>query len=197
MGYMKLFGVNRQAVDYFLTIAELSERLNLPEELLANAIRNIDRSISTPDSLTRVMTRTFQSINNRLHSEGSDGTIGLMMMAGWVESMYLSTQLAYDPLNPDPQVIEKIAQQKYSLISLLSYMKNYYDDPMVVFYTKKLKYLNRWFDTFDIYYKKGDVSVDTVKQVIYTTGSEMTVTVETLNQIKEYIARLRNEITMV
>lgn len=197
MGYMKLFGVNRQAVDYFLTIAELSERLNLPEELLADAIRNIDRSMSNPDSLTRVMTRTFQNINNRLHSEGSDGTIGLMMMAGWVESMYLSTQLAYDPLNPDPQVIEKIAQQKYSLISLLSYMKNYYDDPMVVFYTKKLKYLNRWFDTFDIYYKKGDVSVDTVKQVIYTTGSEMTVTVETLNQIKEYIARLRNEIIMV
>lgn len=61
------------------------------------------------------------------------GDLGLMLMGGWIEAMYLATQLAYDPANPDPQVVGKIAEQKYSLISLLSFMKNYYNDPMVVF----------------------------------------------------------------
>ncbi|MDZ7636188.1 MAG: hypothetical protein U5L72_17805 [Bacteroidales bacterium] len=70
-------------------------------------------------------------------------------------------------------------------------MKNYYDDPMVVFYTKKLKYLNRWFDTFEIYYQPGDVTVDTLRQVITTSGTEMTVTVGTLNEIRDYVAKLR------
>ncbi|MBE0668790.1 MAG: hypothetical protein IH593_14110 [Bacteroidales bacterium] len=68
---------------------------------------------------------------------------------------------------------------------------------MVVFYTKKLKYLNRWFDSFDIYYHQGDVKIDTVKQIITATGSEMNVTVETLNQIRDYIGLLRTEITAV
>ena len=76
-------------------------------------------------------------------------------------------------------------------------MKNYYDDPMVVFYTKKLKYLNRWFDTFEIYYRPGDVRIDTTRQVITTSGTEMTVTVGTLNEIRDYIAKLRAEITAV
>jgi oxalate decarboxylase/phosphoglucose isomerase-like protein (cupin superfamily) len=68
---------------------------------------------------------------------------------------------------------------------------------MVVFYTKKLKYLNRWFDTFEIYYQKGDVRIDTTRQVITTSGTEMTVTVGTLNEIRDYIAKLRAEITAV
>jgi len=76
-------------------------------------------------------------------------------------------------------------------------MKNYYSDPMVVFYTKKLKYLSRWFDTYEIYYQPGDVRVDTLRQVITTKGTEMTVTVETLNEIRDYVARLRAEITAV
>jgi hypothetical protein len=143
------------------------------------------------------MNDAYAKIDSHLRSEGSEGTLGLMLMGGWIEAMYLATQLAYDPANPDPQVVAKIAEQKYSLISLLSFMKNYYDDPMVVFYTKKLKYLNRWFDTFEIYYRPGDVKIDTLRQVITTSGSEMTVTVETINQIRDYISRLRAEITAV
>jgi hypothetical protein len=197
MGYMKLFGVNRQTVSYFNTIKTLSDRLNMPDTFLSDAIRSVDRTINNADSLTRLMNDAYAKIDSHLRSEGSEGTLGLMLMGGWIEAMYLATQLAYDPANPDPQVVAKIAEQKYSLISLLSFMKNYYDDPMVVFYTKKLKYLNRWFDTFEIYYRPGDVRIDTLRQVITTSGSEMTVTVETINQIRDYISRLRAEITAV
>ncbi len=197
MGYMKLFGVNRQTVNYFVTIASLSERLNIPEEVLADGIRAVDRSLSNADSLTHIMTVTYQKIDSHLRNEGNEATLAMMMMAGWIESMYLATQLAYNSSDPDPVVVEKIAQQKYSLHSLLSFMKNYYDDPMVVFYTKKLKYLNRWFDTFNIYYKKGDVNVDTTRHVIVTTGSETNVTIGTINQIRDYISHLREEIVML
>jgi hypothetical protein len=72
-------------------------------------------------------------------------------------------------------------------------MKNYYDDPVVVYYTKKLKYLKHYFDTFDIYFKKGDLEIDRTNQVFRSSGSEMTVTVETLNKIRDYVAKLRSE----
>ena len=197
MGYMKLFGVNRQTVSYFSTIQTLSERLNMPDTFLSDAIRSLDADISDADSLTGLMNDAYGKIDEHLRQEGSEGTLGLMLMGGWIEAMYLATQLAYDPADPDPQVVGKIAEQKYSLISLLSFMKNYYDDPMVVFYTKKLKYLNRWFDTFEIYYQPGDVTIDTLRQVITTTGTEMTVTVGTLNEIRDYVAKLRTEITAI
>ncbi len=72
-------------------------------------------------------------------------------------------------------------------------MKNYYDDPIVVYFTKKLKFLNNYFDSFEIYFKKDDLEIDTLKQVLRSSGAEMTVTVETLNQIRDYVAKLRTE----
>jgi hypothetical protein len=107
--------------------------------------------------------------------------------------MYIATQLVYNPADPDPEVVQKIAEQKYTLNSLLSFMKNYYDDPVVVYFTKKLEYLKHYFDSYDIYFEKGDLEVDTVKQVLRSSGVRMTITVETLNNIHDYIARLRTE----
>jgi hypothetical protein len=73
-------------------------------------------------------------------------------------------------------------------------MKNYYDDPVVVYYTKKLKFLKNYFDTFDIYFIKGDLEIDTTKKVFRSSGSEMTVTVPTLNEIRDYVSKLRTEL---
>jgi hypothetical protein len=72
-------------------------------------------------------------------------------------------------------------------------MKNYYDDPVVVYYTKKLKYLKHYFDTFDIYFKKGDLEIDTTRQTLRASGSQISVSVETLNKIRDYTAKLRTE----
>jgi hypothetical protein len=116
-----------------------------------------------------------------------------MVMGGWVEAMFIATQLVYNPEKPDPEVIQRIAQQKYTLTSLLSFLKNYYDDPVVVYYSKKLKYLKNYFDSFDIYFKKGDLEIDTTRQVFRSTGSKMTVSIETLNKIRDYIYKLRTE----
>ena len=63
-----------------------------------------------------------------------------------------------------------------------------------MYYTKKLKFLKNYFDSFDIYFKKGDLEIDTTRQVLRSTGTEMTVTVETLNNIRDYISKLRTEI---
>jgi hypothetical protein len=107
--------------------------------------------------------------------------------------MYITTQLLYNAEKPDTEVVEKIAQQKYTLTSLLSFMKNYYDDPVVVYYTKKLIFLKRYFDKFDIYFKKGDLEINKSRQVLMASGSETTVTLETLSNIKDYVAKLRSE----
>lgn len=193
-GYLKMFGIGQEVIDYMVTIKELSNRLGIPSDLLTEPIRRVRTDMSDPDSITALMQKAYTDIENHLGESGRESTAGLMIMGGWVEAMYIATQLVYNPDNPDPLVVQKIAEQKYTLTSLLSFMKNYYDDPVVVYYTKKLKYLKNYFDSFEIYFEKGDLEIDTQKQVLRSSGaSKMTVTVETLNLIKDYVSRLRTE----
>jgi hypothetical protein len=192
-GYLKAFGVGQELINYLVTIREMSNKLGIPDSYLTEPIKRIQSDTSDPDTIMRLMNTAFNKMESHLRTSGKESTAGLMIMGGWVEAMYIATQLVYDPANPDAEVVQKIAEQKYTLTTLLSFMKNYYDDPVVVYYTKKLKFLKNYFDSFEIYFKKGDLEIDATKQVFRSTGSEMTVTVETLNKIRDYVSKLRTE----
>lgn len=192
-GYLKVFGIGQQMIDYMVTIREMSNKLGIPDNYLNEPIKKIQGDISEPDTILYLMNDAYTKMETHLREGGRESTAGLMVMGGWVEAMFIATQLVYNPDKLDSEVIQKIAQQKYTLTTLLSFLKNYYDDPVVVYYSKKLKYLKNYFDSFDIYFKKGDLEIDTAKQVFRSSGSKMTVTVETLNKIKDYVARLRTE----
>lgn len=192
-GYLKMFGFGQEMMDYLVTIREMSDKLGIPDSYLTEPIRKIQGNMSELDTVMSLMNTAFYNMENHLRTGGRESTAGLMVMGGWIEAMFIATQLLYNPDNPDPEVVQKIAEQKYTLTSLLSFMKNYYDDPVVVFYTKKLKFLKGYFDTFDIYFKKGDLEIDKSKQVLRASGSDLTITVETLNDIRDYISNLRNE----
>jgi hypothetical protein len=196
-GYLKMFGLGQQVIDYMLAIKDMSNKLGIPDALITDPIRKVQNDMSDADSITSMMQKAYGDIENHLRQSGRESTAGLMVMGGWVEAMFIATQLVYNPAHPDPEVVEKIAEQKYALTSLLSYMKNYYDDPVVVYYTKKLKYLQHYFDSFEIYFEKGDLEIDTSRQVLRSSGAKMTVTVETLNNIRDYIAKLRTEMVTV
>lgn len=192
-GYLKMFGIGQEMIDYMMTIRDMSNKLGIPDSYLTEPIKKIQGDISEPDTIMNLMNDAYYKMEDHLRAGGRESTAGLMVMGGWVEAMFIATQLVYNPEKPDPEVVQKIAEQKYTLTTLLSFLKNYYDDPVVVYYTKKLKYLKNYFDTFDIYFKKGDLEIDNSKQVLRASGSEMTVTVETLNKIRDYVSKLRTE----
>ena len=192
-GYLKMFGIGQEMLNYIMTIREMCFNLGIPESIITVPIDNIQSSISDPDTIMVMVNTAYSLMDEHLRLTGRESTAGLILMGGWVEAMFISTQLVYDPLNPDPEVIQRIAEQKYILTTLLSMMKNYYDDPVVVYYSKKLKYLQKYFDSFDIYYRKGDLEIDLANQLLRSTGSEMTITIETLNLIRDYVNKLRTE----
>jgi len=194
LGYLKMFGVGQEMIDYMMTIKSLSNKLGIPDNYLTDPINRLESDISDPDTIMVLMNHAYYRIEDHLRAGGRESTAGLMVMGGWIEALYIATWLIYNPEKPDPEVVQKISEQKYTLTTLLSFLKNYYDDPVVVYYTKKLKFLKNYFDTFDIYFRKGDLEIDTAKQVFRSSGSEMTVTVQTLNNIRDYVSKLRTEI---
>ena len=192
-GYIKMFGVGQKMINYIQTIMNLSNKLGIPDNLLMAPIKSLENGSENPDTVMALVNKSYKDIEDHLRRDGRESTAGLMLMGGWVEALYISSHLLYDPAHPDKQVIEKIAQQKYTLNSLLNFMRNYYDDPVVVYYTKKLIFLKRYFDTFDIYFKIGDLKIDFNKKVLRASGCDMTISKETVEKIRDYVSRLRAE----
>jgi hypothetical protein len=73
-------------------------------------------------------------------------------------------------------------------------MKNYYEDPMVVYYLRMLKILKKYFDEFEIYFEKGNIEIDTVNQVIKANKNHMDISREMVFKIKSIVGTIRREI---
>ena len=104
--------------------------------------------------------------------------------------MYISTRI----LEADPDNVEisdRIAEQKYSLNSLISLLSNYQEDISVAGDLLLLKLLKRTFDRYDIYYDQDKFVLDTVNKLISASGYKTGITPEILDEIFDIVGEIR------
>src|SRR5665647_2008955 len=99
-GYLKMFGIGQQMIDYMVTIREMSNKLGIPDSYLTEPIKKVESDISEPDTILYLMNDAFLKMEAHLREGGRESTAGLMLMGGWVEAMFISTQLVYNPQKP-------------------------------------------------------------------------------------------------
>ncbi len=190
LSYVKMFNQHQRSVAYLASINRLADELGIPKEIYGNVMDNLELFVSNPDSLSQVATRLYSATDDYLKKDGQEGAASLVAMGGWIESMYIATRIyENDPGNIALQ--DKIAEQKYSLNSLIALMNNYHADLDLAEYLLMLKNLRRTYDQFQLYYKKGDVIVDTSSKTISAESYFLNVTPEQMHEISTKIMNLR------
>jgi hypothetical protein len=190
LSYVKMFKQHQRSVAYLASINRLATGLGIPKEIYGDVMDNLDLLMGNPDSLSQVVTRLYMSTDEYLRKDGQEGAASLVAMGGWIESMYIATRIfENDPGNIALQ--DKIAEQKYSLNSLIVLMNNYHADLDLAEYLLMLKNLRRTYDQFQLYYKKGEVMVDTSSKTISTEGYYLNVTPGQMMEISTKIQNLR------
>lgn len=193
LSYVKIFDRQQDAVNYFTAIKGLSDDLGIPHELYSDVLTNLEKYVGNKDSLARIAAKIYRSTDNYLLEKGERSSAAMIMMGGWVEGMYIATQI-YERDQGNIKLLEKIAEQKYSLNSLISLMNNYHGNEEMTEYLLMLKNLRRSFNRFQIYYKMDDVNVDTVNKIISASKYYIDVKPENILEISSKLASLRNKI---
>jgi hypothetical protein len=193
LSYVKIYERQQDAVNYLTAIQRLSDELGIPQALYTEVLTNLEKYVSNKDSLAKIATKIYISTDNYLRGKGEKSSAAMIMMGGWVEGMYIATQI-YERDEGNIKLLEKIAEQKYSLNSLISLMNNYYGNEEMTEYLLMLKNLRRSFNRFQIYYKMDDVTVDTVNKVISANKYYIDVKPENILEISSKLASLRTKI---
>ena len=193
LSYVKIFNRQPETVNYFAAIQSLSDDLGIPRDLYSEVLLNLEKYVSNKDSLARISAKIYHLTDQYLREKGEKSTAAMIMMGGWIEGMYIATQI-YERDQGNIKLLEKIAEQKYSLNSLIALMNNYHGDKEMTEYLLMLKNLRRSFDKFDIYYQMDDVSVDTIHKVISANKYYINVKSETILEISSKINSLRGKI---
>ena len=191
----KLFDNLAGAIKYMKVISQLAKELNIPPEILSGSSERMDKNQNNADSLSMIAFETYNKISDYLTENDRESSVGLILMGAWVEGLYLATNYVYADAKENPRVIERIIEQKYSLNYLMTFLKNYYDDPQVAYYYRLLGVLNNHFENLMITYKQGEVKIDTLNKFIKTQWSRFEFTREEFDAVQNTVQTIREIIT--
>lgn len=191
LSYCSIFEIGSEALKYFKTVKQLGDQIGVSSAISPEVLKRLEGNIGNPDSLSVITDDVYFSSFESLEASKQGPTLSLVVAGGWIESLYIATSLAkYDAKSP---VVERLADQKYTLDNLIEFLKKYESDSNVAGVLTQFTELQAEFNK--IGEKEAAAATDKTKHVL-GGGKELAITADQYKAIVEKIKAIRNSYTL-
>ena len=193
LSYARMYDQKTLTARYLSTVDLLATKLGIPQDYYENFMNGIEKYYDNRDSVAILATAIYAQTDEYLKKNNNESYAALIIAGGWIEALFISTRIIEsEPGNVE--ISDRIAEQKYSLNSLISLLSNYQNETEVAEVLLMLKRLKKSFDRFEIYYGQDDFVLDTVKKVIEASEYESGLTAGISDEISRIVSQIRTRI---
>lgn len=190
LSYASVNNHTQESMFYTSCAKKLADRLGVSGAFDDATLERMEKNMQDRDSLLNIISETYWSVDAYLKENDRDHISALMIAGGWVEGLYIATQVART--SATPELRQRIAEQKLSLNDLLGLIDTYDDsDPALNATKQDLRTLAEAFATVEVGAGGGDVSQQDGVTVI-GGGSAATISDEQLAAIRDQVTAIRN-----
>ncbi len=193
LSYCSIFEMGSESLKYFKTVKTMGDQIGVSTAINPDVLKRLERNIGSPDSLAVITDDVYFSSFEALEDSRQGPTLALVVAGGWIESIYIAINLAkYQDNSP---VIERLADQKYTLENLIEFLKKHESDPDVAQVREDFEGLMAEFNKIgekDAKAAKGNNS----KTTTLSGGKQLIMTPEVYEAITSKISSLRNSYTL-
>lgn len=195
LSYCSIFEIGSESLKYFKIVKMMGDQIGVSTAIKPEVLKRLETNISKPDSLAVITDDVYFSSFEALEDGQQGPTLALVVAGGWLESIYIAINLA--KFEPNSPVIERLADQKYTLENLLEFLKKHEADPNVAAVKKDFESLLTEFN------KIGEQDAKPTKEEKVTDnkktlegGKQLVITEEVYNAITDKIRSVRNSYTL-
>ena len=130
LSYASTYNKSQETQLFLSCTKQLTDDLGINSSFNGSIIDRVEANIDNKDSIHAIVSESYYDTFEYLNKNGK-GSISVMILAGgWIEGMYLSTQLAIIT-NNDTEIIKGLSAQKATLGKLTTILKTYKEDPNI------------------------------------------------------------------
>lgn len=142
--YIRIYEQYQDAAKYFSIIKRLNRELGIPEGHEEITTQRLESNLQNPDSLIQIITETFALSNSYLKENARGGTAALIILGGWIETLYLATNIM-NHTESKPELTDLILQQKHSIKNLIGLLGQFSHEEKISQLLPALKHLEHKF----------------------------------------------------
>ncbi len=174
LSYITMFEQQQDEIEYLADCKKLADKLGLLNVISDSVITELQESVTDKDRAMNIISEQFMEVNAFLEENNRTTSATLMVYGGWIEGLYLSAMLAGDNVDENPELIQVISEQSYSLSDLISLIELYKDDDVVGKYLTDLKELQAIYQTLKV--PMSQENFDQIKSKVNMIRSTITST---------------------
>jgi hypothetical protein len=195
LGYANIYEKSQDAINLLVGVKDMADNLKIGQYFEFEKIKQLSKSKDKLDELLQLTEENLININNKLYEQDRSDLTVLIITGGWVEVMYLATQVVQK--KPVKDLEQMIADQKIVLDQIVQLLDYYASQSKMRDLHDELVDLQKSFEKIKFTKSEGETKQEEKEGTVSVQqgGSEQAeMSKETLNEITTKIAAIRNKI---
>ncbi|PKP20942.1 MAG: hypothetical protein CVU05_07935 [Bacteroidetes bacterium HGW-Bacteroidetes-21] len=189
-----MFDQKQFSTKYLAATKKLADELGILNAIDQSYIDRMESNLNNRDSLMEIISETFMNSNSFLKENDRAEIAGIILSGGWIEGLYLATQIAQTtPSNKE--IVDRIIDQSLSLSTLISMLSEYPNDENVKSVLPDLERIKVIFDKVVVSKSKIEAVEGADGKTILKTESSASISPETLTELYKAVDEIRTNIT--
>jgi len=197
LSYASLFDQAQTTLKYMDAAKKMAEGLGITDAIDQNTINRLEENINNRDIILDIISETFMSSTAFLKENDRQPLATIALVGGWVEGLYIATQLVGDAPVEDNKIVQRIVDQKLSLDMVVKLLDNNKANPDIASIIKSITDLKNIYDKITIKSSKiSPVNDEKTKVTTLKSTSSSNVTQEVFTQLKQTVKTIRSNFTL-
>ncbi len=192
LSFASMFDQSQASIKYLSATKKLADDLGILNAIDKSIITRMENNINNRDSVMEIISETFMNSNSFLKENDRGEIAAIILTGGWLEGLYIGTQIVKNTAQ-NKELMERIADQRLSLNTLISLLNEYKNDPNVQSILPDMERLKKVFDKIQTSSTKMEVIEKDGKNII-TSTSEIKFMPEVFEEIATVVTEIRSNI---
>ena len=193
LSYASLFDQSQATLDYVGAAKEMADGLNILDAINEETVTQLEEQINNRDAIIDIISETLMNSSAFLKENDLEGTASVVLVGGWIEGLYIATNLVNENDLEDNKLVERIVDQKLSLDIIVNLLESSPEDADAQAVLEDVKALKTIFDKITI--DQGEVTAVEDPETNVTTlksESSIKITNRVFTELKTKVIEIRN-----
>ena len=181
LSYASLHEQNQTSIKYMGVSKKLADRLGIMNAIDKTMVKRLESNVNNRDSILHIITESFYNTNSYLTDNNRTHIAKMILAGGWIEGVYISSQLAKTSKN-NTEIINRLVEQKLSLENLIDMLQTDSKTP-----TPEMLSLITEFKELDTLFDKVKINSTEIESIVNTKNKITTLAVK--SNLKKKISK--------
>ena len=195
LSFASLYDQTQLIINYMNAAKKMADGLGILDAISDDDIEKLEANIHDMDVIMDIVSQTYMNSNSYLEENGQPAIAAIVLTGGWIEGLYISTQLVDMKDFDGNKLVGRIIDQKLSIDILMNLLKGSQGHPAIDEITGQVERIKTVFDKIELTTTPVRPEYDQSTNVtVLKSEVKADLTPEVFTELSKTVAEIRNNL---